>query len=198
MLLIIFVFWGVTLDSNLTFINHANNLSSEISPIIGILNRNKRNYTTKIRLMLYKSILLPKITYALTCWYTDRNNIKTIINKLHKRCLRTLTTHWTRSACILKKFGLWSIHQQYLYNINKQTKQIVEFNVNHPIHDYISQRNCTYIRLNMPKVTTSGYKKSTLYRRIKCFNNLPKSVLCNRKTNIESFNRILCKIIDKG
>src|SRR5277367_4615401 len=57
---------GVHVDRNLNFISHIQNLSASFSPILGILNKNKRNLNYNLRLKIYTGILLPKLTYALT------------------------------------------------------------------------------------------------------------------------------------
>ena len=63
-----FKFLGLTLDSNLNWKKHSDNISNKCSQIIGILNRLKLILPQSIKIMLYNAILLPHINYCLVTW----------------------------------------------------------------------------------------------------------------------------------
>ena len=56
---------GITIDKSLSFLPHIEEITKKIAPVLGIINKNKRIFNYNIRLKLYKSILLPKLTYAI-------------------------------------------------------------------------------------------------------------------------------------
>ena len=60
-----FKFLGLTLDSNLNWEKHSDNITNTCSQIIGILNRLKHILPQSITIMLYNALLLPHIDYCL-------------------------------------------------------------------------------------------------------------------------------------
>ena len=63
-----FKFLGLTLDSNLNWKKHSDNITNKCSQIIGILNRLKQILPQNIKIMLYNALLLPHINYCLVTW----------------------------------------------------------------------------------------------------------------------------------
>ena len=60
-----FKFLGLTLDSNLNWKKHSDNITNKCSQIIGILNRLKQILPQNIKIMLYNALLLPHINNIL-------------------------------------------------------------------------------------------------------------------------------------
>ncbi len=56
-----FQFLGLTLDSNLNWKKHSDNVTNTCSRIIGILNRLKHMLPQRIKIILYNALLLPHI-----------------------------------------------------------------------------------------------------------------------------------------
>ena len=79
-----FKFLGLTLDSNLNWKKHSDNITNKCSQIIGILNRLKHILPQSIKIMLYNSLLLPHINYCLVNWGYQCKRI----NILQKRAVR--------------------------------------------------------------------------------------------------------------
>ena len=82
-----FKFLGLTLDSNLNWKKHSDNITNKCSQIIGILNRLKQILPQNIKIMLYNALLLPHINY---CLVTRGYQCKRI-NILQKRAIRLIT-----------------------------------------------------------------------------------------------------------
>ena len=82
-----FNFLGLTLDEHLSWRPHQNKVSSKISRTIGVLNRLKRQLPFFILRMLYNSLILPFLQYAVLCWGQN----PTRIVKLQKRAVRVIT-----------------------------------------------------------------------------------------------------------
>ena len=91
-----FKFLGLTLDSNLNWKKHSDNITNKCSQIIGILNRLKQILPQNIKIMLYNALLLPHINYCLVTWGYQCKRI----NILQKRAIRriTLSTYNSHSA----------------------------------------------------------------------------------------------------
>ena len=66
---------GFTVDLRLTWQNHTTNMSNECLRIIGTLNIMKYCVPWNIRLMLYDTLILPRLNYCVTAWGYQRNRI---------------------------------------------------------------------------------------------------------------------------
>ena len=102
-----FKFLGLTLDSNLNWKKHSDNITNKCSQIIGILNRLKQILPQNIKIMLYNALLLPHINYCLVTWGYQCKRI----NILQKRAIRiiTLSTYNCHTAPLFKKLKLLTI-----------------------------------------------------------------------------------------
>ena len=66
---------GVTFDEHLKFTDHLDELSKRISRKIGVLMRPKNLIPTLAKLRIYKSYILPQLTYCQTVLHFCRNLI---------------------------------------------------------------------------------------------------------------------------
>lgn len=81
---------GVTVDEDLKWTNHVNNVSKVISRNIGIMARARFYLTASQLKLLYNTLVLPHLNYCAAVW---GNNYMTRINKLiklQKRALRII------------------------------------------------------------------------------------------------------------
>ena len=179
---------GIWLDANLNFKKHLQEISAHLSPIIGIFNKNKNSTSIDLKLDILKSILIPKITYAISIWYINCKYNKQMINKLYKRCIRTLTSKFTKTQLTIDKYKLYTIDRLYKNEINIQTRIQLEKNNNTALKQNQSNRCKNYFSLSIPKHNLSRFKRSLKYRRISEFNSLPK-VLRNKNISIKEFTR---------
>ena len=102
-----FKFLGLTLDSNLNWKKHSDNITNKCSQILGILNRLKHILPQSIKIMLYNALLLPHINYCLVTWGYQCKRI----NILQKRAIRliTLSRYNGHTAPLFKKLKLLTI-----------------------------------------------------------------------------------------
>ena len=74
-------FLGIRIDENLTWKNHIDIVCNSLSKKIGILYRLRHFVSRKIMVMLYKSFILPHITYGLEVWGAAcKTNLNPILN----------------------------------------------------------------------------------------------------------------------
>ena len=57
-----FNFLGIVLNSNLKWGNYINNVSNKCTRVIGILNKLKKVLPTRIKVLLYNTLILPHFT----------------------------------------------------------------------------------------------------------------------------------------
>ena len=70
-----FRYLGMTLDENLNFIQHINNMKKNVCHKIYILRRFSKYMTDAIRLLIYKSHILPIIEYGDIIYMKSHKNI---------------------------------------------------------------------------------------------------------------------------
>ena len=61
-------FLGVTLDENLTFQDHVNKVTSNISKFVGVMRRLHCQLPANVMVILYYSLVYSHLTYALLAW----------------------------------------------------------------------------------------------------------------------------------
>ena len=78
-----FNFLGLTLDENLSFDAHLQKISNRISSSLGTLNRLKRILPQDTLLLLYNSLILPHLQYAILCWGKRSSRLFILQKKSH-------------------------------------------------------------------------------------------------------------------
>ena len=82
-----FNFLGLQIDQHLNWNAHIQKYSNKISRTLGVMNRLKRYLPTKILPVLYNSLILPHLQYAISSWGSKLSRL----SKLQKRATRVIT-----------------------------------------------------------------------------------------------------------
>ena len=106
-----FNFLGIVLNSNLKWENHINNVSNKCTRVIGILNKLKKVLPTRIKVLLYNTLILPHLTYGITVGALTVQELK--------HCKKI---HVTR---IHHEFARRLVRNSIPYTINNLPKQVV-------------------------------------------------------------------------
>lgn len=108
-----FNFLGFVIDENISFDPHIQSISNKVARSLGILNKLKRFLPHHILLMLYNSLILPHLQYAILCWGFKNSRLF----KLQKRAIRIITCskYNAHTDPLFKKMNLLKISD--LYNI---------------------------------------------------------------------------------
>ena len=109
-----FNFLGLILDENLSFDLHIQKISNKISRSLGTLNKLKRFLPQHTLLLLYNSLILPHLQYAISCWGFKSSRLL----KLQKRAMRIITCskYNAHTDPIFKKLKILQIDD--LYNLS--------------------------------------------------------------------------------
>ena len=83
-------FLGVTIDENLTWKYHIDELATKISKNIGIINRLKYYLPSRILLTLYNSLVLPYLNYSILTWGSFSSKCNKLLI-LQKRAIRVIS-----------------------------------------------------------------------------------------------------------
>ena len=81
---------GLLIDANLSWRNHINHITLKISKNIGIMSRLRHTVPQSILLYIYKSLVLPYLSYGIAAWGRAANYLINNILILQKRALRTI------------------------------------------------------------------------------------------------------------
>ena len=82
-----FDFLGLTIDENMSWNSHIQKISNKVSRALGIINRLKKFLPTYVLRLLYTSLILPHLQYAVLTWGHKVNRV----TKLQKRAVRIIT-----------------------------------------------------------------------------------------------------------
>ena len=109
-----FNFLGLTLDENLSFDAHLQKISNRISSSLGTLNRLKRILPQDTLLLLYNSLILPHLQYAILCW--GKRSSRLFI--LQKKAMRYIvySKYNAHTDSVFKKLELLKLDD--IYNIS--------------------------------------------------------------------------------
>ena len=81
---------GVTIDSKLNFSEHVSSACKMASQRIGVLMRLRNLIPTEAKLQLYKSAVLPYLTYCHLVWHFCRASDARKLERLQERALRAV------------------------------------------------------------------------------------------------------------
>ena len=109
---------GVTLDENLNFKDHLRSVSKKVAGMIGVLRRLKNLIPVNAKLLLYKSAIMPHLTYCHLVWHfcTASDNRK--LERLQERALRLVYNTTAESYdALLKRAKLTTLQNRRLQDI---------------------------------------------------------------------------------
>ena len=152
---------GLLIDENLSWKDHIRTLTTKISKTVGLIAKLRHIVPNQTLLNIYKSLIVPYITYGLTSW---GNASETLLNKglvLQKRALRLIHFAQAREHAIpvflkRKLLPLKSLYYEkninLMYDINTNFAPIKISNLFSKItsvHSY-NTRSSTYLSIFLP------------------------------------------------
>ena len=84
-------FLGVTIDTNLSWSVHINNIVSKLSKGVGVISRLRHTLPTNLLIKIYYILIMPYLTYCCVIW---GNSALTHLKKnivIQKKCIRIIT-----------------------------------------------------------------------------------------------------------
>ena len=109
------VLLGITIDSNLTFENHINNICKKASQKLNALARVAPYMNMQKRIIIMKSFVTSQFGYCPLIWMFHSRRLNNKINSIHERALRiTYQDHISTFQELLNKDNSVSIHHRNL------------------------------------------------------------------------------------
>ena len=110
---------GVTIDNKLAFSEHISDICKKTSCKVGVLLRLRNLIPWSAKLQLYKSNILPHLTYCDIVWHFCKSSDKKKVERIQERALRAVFKSKSETYNeLLTKAGLPSLHH-YSMNILK-------------------------------------------------------------------------------
>ena len=82
--------FGVEIDDKLNFTTHISNICIKASQRVGVLLRLRNLILCKAKLIIYKSSILPHLTYCHLVWHNCRSSDSRKIERIQERALRAV------------------------------------------------------------------------------------------------------------
>ena len=110
-----FNFLGLTIDENFTWNPHIQKIAARISRSLGVMSRLKNILPLPILRLLYNSLILPHLQYAILTW---GHRCKHIV-KLQKKAIRTITRskYNAHTEPLFKQLNLLKVEDIFKVNI---------------------------------------------------------------------------------
>ena len=186
---------GVTIDENLTWKKHVDNVIKKVSIGMGLLRRTRNFLTEKQLITIYHSIIEPHFDYCCIVWDSMSDTLANKMQKLQNRAVRIISRadYSVRSTDLLEKFGLPTLDERRkrfkmsmlfkILNNNAPTYLKELFNYNDGAQSF-GLRNAN-LNLSLPSVKTELYQQSFAFSGAKLWNTLPNDL--KTETSLKSF-----------
>jgi len=172
---------GVTIDEQLNFDTHINELCKKASQRVGVMLRLKKVIPTNAKLTLYKSAILPYLIYCHLTWHFCSAIDKRKLERIQERALRAVFLDKKSSyQVLLDKSELTTLQIRRL-----QDTAILMYKVKHKLcptkicelfHTHCSPYNLRVMEFAIPRFRTNKYGKHSLtYLGPKLWNKLENS-----------------------
>ena len=185
-----FKFLGVTLDQNLNWKSHIDNLRKKCCSSVGILYKINKFLPESALLSLYFTLILSHFNYGITAWSSASETDKNKLHIIQKRALRAVSKSEYRSHSNplfikynqLKVFDLCNLNiGTFMYNYcNDQLPPAFNnmFKTNGDNHNYNTRHASDF---EYPKSRTAFGHKSVSYQGAKIWNNIPKHIKTSKE-----------------
>ena len=158
---------GVHIDENLNFTEHISKLCIKAGQKVGVLSRLRNLIPCKAKLLLYKSFILPYLTYYHLTWHFCKSSDNRKLERIQERDLRVIyKSHSATYEELLKRADIPS-----LYNRRLQDITVLMYKVKHSlVPDCVSElfvrrgsahslRNSDFV---LPRFETIRYGKHSV------------------------------------
>ena len=178
-------FLGLTIDDNLSWKIHIDNVSKIISRNIGIIYRLKYFFPPSMLLMLYSTLILPYLNYGILAWGNTAKLLLDRIYLLQKKIVRIIcnTNFYSHTNSLFHKNKLLKIYDiydfnlgQFMYKYSKNELPNIFTNMfikNSAIHKYPTRQSNS---LHLPLTRTLFANRTFNFTGPKLWNSLDKSL----------------------
>ena len=177
---------GVTIDERLNFSDHISATCKKTSKLIGVLMRLRKLIPTEAKLQIYKTAILPYLTYCSLAWHFCKATDKKL-ERVNERGLRAVYCNWKLPyEDLLKRAKMNSLYQKRLQDIVifmfKVKHKLLPKNILNLFNNSLSSYNLRNADFHIPSFKTVRHGKHSL----RYFGPVLWSKLTFEERNIES------------
>lgn len=181
---------GVHISSDLTWNTHIAYLTSKANKSLGYLRRNFSRAPQSLKLILYKTLIRPKLEYAASVWDPSQHKLIDLVEKIQNNSTRFISSNYNRTASIsLMKTNL----ELPPLALRRKIARLSLFHriYHHPLlrHQllsaphYISSRIDHQQKVGIPSCRSSSFLHSFVPHTSDEWNHLPPDVVTIKDTN---------------
>ena len=176
---------GLTIDAQLSWSKHVDEISKKVSSAIGALKRVRPFIPTDVAAQIYNALILPHFDYCSPVWDGISGCLSDKLQKLQNRAARVITqSPFDTSSNLLLAMLKW---EKLSLRRKKQKALIMYKTLNELAPDYLqrlfTQRHVNDYnlrnlegKLSLPKPNTNYLKRSFCYSGACLWNNLPQDL----------------------
>ena len=176
---------GLTIDAQLSWSKHVDEISKKVSSAIGALKRVRPFIPTDVAVQIYNALTLPHFDYCSPVWDGLSGCLSDKLQKLQNRAARVITqSPFDTSSNLLLTMPKW---EKLSLRRKKQKALIMYKTLNELAPDYLqclfTQRHVNDYnlrnlegKLSLPKPNTNYLKRSFCYSGACLWNNLPQEL----------------------
>ena len=158
---------GVTIDNQLNFNTHINEICEKASQRVGVMMRLKKLIPTNAKLTLYKSAIFPYLTYCHLTWHFCTATDKRKLDCIQERALRAAFLHKQSSfQALLDKGDLMTLQNRRLHDIAtlmyKVKHKLCPTKICELFHIHCSAYSLRVAEFAIPRFKTRKYGKHSL------------------------------------
>ena len=186
---------GIEIDNKLSFRSHIESLCRQASRKINCLFRIRRYLNEEQSLLLSNAYILSCFNYCSVIWMFCSRKSGSLINTIHKRCLRSIYGYEANLQDLFSTMNQRSIHSKHIELLLAEVfKSVRGLNAGF-MQNFFSMKPLNYsLRksnlLILPKAVTTTYGTNSVhFQSVLLWNNLPDKI--KNAKNILTFKRLL-------
>eukprot|EP00794_Sanderia_malayensis_P003962 gene3962-4512_t len=158
---------GVIIDDKLTFNGHISNMCKKASQKVGVLMRLRNLIPMEAKLVLYKTAILPHLTYCGLVFHFCRASDRRKLEGVQERALRAVFSDKQSSyAPLLEKSNLSTLYNKRLQDIAILMYKVKNNLASKPIQALFERQTKRYelrnAEFNIPRCRTETYGKHSI------------------------------------
>lgn len=194
---------GVIIDNQLNFKPNSEYVCKKLGRKVGVLARLRNDLNFKQKMLIYKTIVEPHLTYCSTILFQAQTGDIDALQLLQNKCMRSILreNRYASIDTMLNTLEIMNVRQIIIYNTLIFIYKIVKgetpsyltnkitYKRDNPRKNTLRNRN----QIEKTNAKTMASRKSIFYRGIELFNNLPEYL--KNKTSVNLFKNKIKKYV---
>jgi len=156
---------GVTINENLKWSSHINNIAAKGNSTVGFLRRNFKDCTTKVKAATYTTMVRPSLEYAATVWDPHEEKDKRPLEMVQRRAARyCFNSYYDRTPGVVTNM-IRKLEWDSLEERRERNRLIMMYKIR---NNLVGIDQNKYIRASDPRTRGAGiYQQQDFHRVIR-------------------------------